>query len=123
MSEKSIVIIGAGVAGLTLAYKLLEAGVQHPVVLIEKEDRVGGLARSFTYNHNSDVFIFDIGPHRFHSDDKAVMDFVLEILGDDYIEIGRSSSVWMYDYYHNWPLKINTVFKLPFWLMMKSTVD
>jgi len=123
MSEKSIVITGAGIAGLTLAYKLLEAGVKNPVVLVEKEDRVGGLARSFTYNIGSDVFIFDIGPHRYHSDDKAVMDFVLEILGDDHIEIGRASSVWMYDHYHNWPLRINTVFKLPFWLMMKSTVD
>ncbi len=39
MSEKSIVIIGAGIAGLTLAYKLLESGVNHPVVLVEKEDR------------------------------------------------------------------------------------
>ncbi len=123
MSEKSIVITGAGIAGLTLAHKLLESGVQYPVVVIEKEDKVGGLARSFTYQHDSEVFIFDIGPHRFHSDDRLVMDYVLDILGDDHIEIGRYSSVWMYDHYHNWPLKVNTVFKLPFWLMFKSTVD
>ncbi|RJQ19456.1 MAG: FAD-dependent oxidoreductase [Nitrospiraceae bacterium] len=121
--KKSIVIAGAGIAGLTLAYKLLEAGVTTPVILVEKENKVGGLARSFTYHHNSDTFVFDIGPHRYHSDDKAVMDFVLKILGDDHIEIGRASSVWMYDHYHNWPLRINTVFKLPFWLMCKSTLD
>jgi len=121
--EKSIVIVGAGVAGLTLAYKLLKSGVQYSVILVEKEDRVGGLARSFTYKNGKESFTFDIGPHRFHSDDKEVVDFILEILGDDYIEIDRHSSVWMYDHYHDWPLKINTVFKLPFWLMLKSTFD
>jgi protoporphyrinogen oxidase len=123
MGEQSVVIVGAGVAGLTLAYKLLEGGISYPVVVVEKEDRVGGLARSFTYNNEKGTFTFDIGPHRFHSDDQAVLDFVLEILEDDYIEIGRSSSVWMYDRYHDWPLKINSVFKLPFWLMLKSTID
>lgn len=123
MGEKSIVIVGAGVAGLTLAYKLLEAKVDYPVVIVEKEDRVGGLARSFTYTHNGDTFIFDIGPHRYHSEDKAVIDFVLEILGNDYIEIGRRSSVWMYDHYHDWPLTIKSILKLPFWLMFKSTLD
>jgi protoporphyrinogen oxidase len=116
--------VGAGVAGLTLAYKLLKSGISYPVVVVEKEDRVGGLARSFTYTDaHGGVFIFDIGPHRFHSEDKTVIDFILEILGDDHIEIGRASSVWMYDHYHPWPLKINTVFRLPFWLMVKSTVD
>lgn len=123
MSEKSIVIIGAGIAGLTLAYKLLKSGVKYPVVLVEKEENVGGLGRSFTYNHNSGKFTFDIGPHRFHSDDQAVNDFVLKILGGDYIEIDRSSSVWMFDHYHDWPLNINSVLKLPFMLMLKSTVD
>jgi protoporphyrinogen oxidase len=123
VSDKSIVIVGAGIAGLTLAYKLLKSDIKYPVVVIEKEETVGGLARSFTYNLDSDTFIFDIGPHRFHSDDKKVVDFILTILGDDYIEIERSSSVWMYDYYHEWPLKINSVIKLPFWLMLKSTVD
>lgn len=121
--EKSIVIVGAGIAGLTLAYKLLKNNVQYPVILIEKEDRVGGLARSFTYKNGKDSFTFDIGPHRFHSDDKEVVEFILEILDGDYIEIDRHSSVWMYDRYHDWPLKINTVYKLPFWLMFKSTFD
>ena len=55
--QESIVIVGAGVCGLTLAAKLLEAGVPNPVVLIEKESRVGGLARSFSYGD----YIFDIG--------------------------------------------------------------
>ena len=42
-----VVIVGAGVAGLTLGLKLAEAGV--PVVILEREKTVGGLARSFSY--------------------------------------------------------------------------
>ncbi len=50
-------IIGAGIAGLTAAVKLAEAG--RPCLLLEREDRVGGLLRSFVL----DDVIFDLGPH------------------------------------------------------------
>jgi len=119
MSRGGIVIVGAGVAGLTLAHRLLEGGIDRPVVVVERLDRVGGLARSFTY----DGFTFDIGPHRFHSDDRAVMEYVLEILGDDYIEIGRSSALWLSGRFHAWPPQFNTMFRLPFSLMLKGTWD
>jgi len=56
------VIVGAGVAGLTAAYKLLEKG--HEVIILEKKSDIGGLSRSFRYGS----FIFDIGPHRFFTD-------------------------------------------------------
>lgn len=117
--QESIVIVGAGVCGLTLAAKLLEAGVPNPVVLIEKESRVGGLARSFSYGD----YIFDIGPHRFHSDNTEVTEFVREILGPDRIDIERSSGVWLFNKYHDWPLRPGTVLKLPFNIMLRCFFD
>lgn len=42
--RKHIVIVGAGVAGLTAAYELTKAG--HAVSVFEQRDEVGGLARS-----------------------------------------------------------------------------
>lgn len=102
-----IVIVGAGIAGLALAYRLLRSGRE--VLLIERESKVGGLAKSFEY----DGFVFDIGPHRFHTDDPEVMDFILEILGDDYLTIARKSGVWMFDRYFEWPLALSSLFQMP----------
>ena len=55
-----VVVVGAGVAGLVTAHLLAEAGAE--VVVIEKLEQIGGLARSFVYD---DKFVFDCGPHRF----------------------------------------------------------
>jgi len=45
-----VIITGAGPAGLTAAYKLVKQGIA-PLVL-EKGDKVGGIARTETYNGN-----------------------------------------------------------------------
>ncbi len=66
---KDVVIIGAGPAGLTAAYKLLEDS-NIRVTVIEKENFVGGIAR--TVNHNGNRI--DIGGHRFFSKSSEVMD-------------------------------------------------
>ena len=51
-----IIIVGGGIAGLTLAYQLVKKGLQ--VTVLERENRVGGLARSYHYD-NWSTFIKD----------------------------------------------------------------
>lgn len=111
------IVAGAGVAGLTAAYKLISEGWDVTVVEIEKE--VGGLAKSFYYNG----YAFDCGPHRFHTDDKIVEEMILHVLGDDKLIIDRSSAVWFFGRYHEWPLKRSTIFKLPPHVMFGAAVD
>lgn len=67
--EKKAIIIGAGPAGLTAAYKLLERGGIKPIIL-EKEDFVGGISRTVNYKGNR----IDIGGHRFFSKSPEVVD-------------------------------------------------
>ena len=61
-----VVIIGGGPAGLTAAYELVKQGIR-PIVL-EKADKVGGLARTETYKG----FRFDMGGHRFFTKSEDV---------------------------------------------------
>ena len=59
---KTAIIIGAGPAGLTAAYELLNHTDIHPVIL-EESDAIGGISRTVRYNGNR----MDIGGHRFFS--------------------------------------------------------
>lgn len=57
--QKQIVIVGAGMAGLTAAAYLAREG--HSVLLLEKNGRTGGLVNTF----EKDGFFFDGGPRGF----------------------------------------------------------
>jgi len=62
--KKQAVVIGAGPAGLSAAYELLEKGSDTwDVVVLEATDAIGGISRTLCHNGNR----FDIGPHRFFS--------------------------------------------------------
>ncbi len=54
-----VVIIGAGVSGLSMGAALAKAGVE--VTILDKSSTVAGLAASFTRNN----CVFDLGPHIF----------------------------------------------------------
>lgn len=57
-SNKPVVILGAGLAGLTAANYLHLRGV--PVILFEAGNKIAGLAQSF---HDEDGFTYDFGAH------------------------------------------------------------
>jgi protoporphyrinogen oxidase len=75
MGDRQAVIIGAGPAGLTAAYELLQRTDVKPVVL-EADDCVGGIARTVEYKGNR----MDIGGHRFFTKIDRVHDWWLKFL-------------------------------------------
>lgn len=72
---KTVVIIGAGPAGLTAALELLRSGRARPIVL-EASSEVGGISRTVNYKG----YRMDIGGHRFFSKSDWVMDWWRSIL-------------------------------------------
>ena len=104
-------------AGLTIARQLSVAG--HRVTVVEKLDVVGGLGRSWHYGD----FHFDVGPHRFHTENPRVAKFVADTLGKDGFEIPRSSGVRMFGGFHEWPLRPSVLFAMPFSLMFRGAFD
>jgi protoporphyrinogen oxidase len=113
----SVTIVGAGVAGLTIAYQLVRHGFH--VTVIEKNAVVGGLARTFHYGD----FHFDVGPHRFHTANPRVADFIRHILGRDAIEITRKSGARMFGRFHEWPLRPGILLSMPVKLMLRGARD
>lgn len=117
ISGKSVLVVGAGVAGLTAGEELTRQGAS--VTIIEREEQVGGLARSFRH----DGVTFDLGPHRFHTDDEGVEGQIRDVLGMDIRLIDRSSAVWLYNSYHDWPLARASLLKLPPMVMVQAALD
>ena len=111
------VVVGAGTAGLVAAWELLRNGFE--VEVVERTSAVGGLARTFRYGDYS----FDIGPHRFFTNDKEVLALVEDVLGDERVEIDRRSGVYLGGRYYDWPLDTGAVFKLPLGLMLRAFRD
>ncbi len=105
MSKASVIIIGAGPAGLTAAYQLIKLG--HPVTLIESTNQVGGMSRSL------DMFgqIVDCGPHRFFTSDKIVNDFFQDIVGDNFTVVNRLTRIYYRNKFFDYPLKIGNVIR------------
>ncbi len=60
---KTVLIIGAGPAGLTAAYELLSQSKEYAVTVFEETDVLGGISRTVCHNGNR----MDMGGHRFFS--------------------------------------------------------
>ena len=94
-----IVIVGAGPAGMTAAYELIERDLR-PIVL--EKAKVGGLARTETYKG----FRFDIGDHRFFTKDRDVRRLWHEMMRDDFLCVSRLSRIY-YRGRFDYPLNIS----------------
>ncbi|MHB8843655.1 MAG: FAD-dependent oxidoreductase [Nitrospirota bacterium] len=98
-------ILGAGLAGLAAGCVLTRAG--RNVAVVEAGPAVGGLSR--TMEHEG--FRFDLGGHRFITHDRAIEDFVRGLLGNDCLEVPRTSQIHMRGRYFDYPLTpANAVF-------------
>ena len=73
--NKTAIIVGAGPAGLTAAYELLDKTDIKPIIY-EATDYIGGISKTVNYNGNR----IDIGGHRFFSKSDRVMDWWRNIL-------------------------------------------
>ena len=75
VNKEIAVIIGAGPAGLTAAYELVNRTDIIPIVF-ELSSDIGGISKTVNYKGNR----IDIGGHRFFSKSDRVMDWWKEIL-------------------------------------------
>jgi protoporphyrinogen oxidase len=103
--EVDVVVFGAGVAGLSLAWKLSEAGKK--VLVLEKNDEVGGLHRTFWRSG----FGFDFSAHRFHSANKKVKSEIIKLMGTEFIRKNKKSRIYLFDRFLQYPFDLAEVMR------------
>jgi protoporphyrinogen oxidase len=103
MSERRIIIIGAGPTGLGAAYRLSELGYRNFVVL-EASDHVGGLASS---ERSVNGFTYDIGGHVLFSHYEYFDRLFDRLMGDEYQTLRRQAWIWMCGRFLPYPFQNN----------------
>lgn len=130
--KKTAIIIGAGPAGLTAAYELLEKTNIKPIVL-EMSNQVGGLSKTLNYKGN----YIDIGGHRFFSKSDKIMKWWQNILPIEPLKEEnrkdkekllirkRLSRIYFSQKFFDYPITLSkkTIINLGFWRMLKITMS
>jgi protoporphyrinogen oxidase len=120
--DETILIIGAGLAGTTAAHQLARAG--RKVIVVEREPEAGGLAKSLKHESEHGTFWYDIGPHRFHTNDERVNEETLAVLGENKVKRDRVSRIFLYNQFFDYPLQLGKALKqLPKTVMLKAIWD
>jgi len=88
--KESIAILGAGLAGLSCAFRLTELGYEN-IAILEKEPEAGGLAVSVHYKGH----VSDLGPHRIHSEIPRVRNFLNDCAGNLIVKRKRNSRMML----------------------------
>jgi protoporphyrinogen oxidase len=102
--DRPIAVLGAGPAGLTAAYRLVQRGL--PVVVFEADEEVGGLARTVV----RDGYRFDLGGHRFFTKSGEVEALWKELLGPELLVRPRLSRIYWRGRFIEYPLRPADVF-------------
>lgn len=117
MRDCKVVIVGAGISGLTIGSLLAQKGIQ--VTVLEKEPEVGGLTGSVKY----DGFAYDYGPHGIFENGGRAGPFINDLLGDQLLAVPKKSGVFLMAQYYDWPLKPKVIIKLPWKIKFQALFD
>jgi protoporphyrinogen oxidase len=98
-TDAPVIVLGGGPAGLTAAYRLAQREV--PVIVLEAEDQVGGLAKTV----ERDGYRFDLGGHRFFTKSREVRELWHEVLGDEFLRRPRMSRIYWNGRFLDYPLR------------------
>lgn len=107
--EPETLILGAGPAGLACAMELSRKGRRS--VVIEKDDQIGGLAKTLLIREGNEVFLTDIGPHRFFSKNKYLYDFIEDLLHEEWRLVPRQTRQFIDGKFYDYPVKAMQTFK------------
>jgi len=100
-----VAVLGAGPAGMSAAWRLSELG--YPVIVLEREDAVGGMGRTITVGGR---YAVDYGPHTFHiretDESRRILNAIKPFFGKDPLILTRGTRVLLRGKYYVYPLEL-----------------
>lgn len=88
MNKYDIIIVGSGISGLYIAYNILKINKNVKLLILEKNNYLGGRILTFSKTINKHKYIFDEGAYRFNNNHKLLFKLINELnLMNDLIEI------------------------------------
>jgi protoporphyrinogen oxidase len=109
MIKSEILILGAGPAGMACAMELFKANKK--ATIIEKDDAIGGLAKTLSFKEGEYEFRTDIGPHRFFSKNPYLYEFIENLLNEKWIKVNRKTRQLINGKFYDYPIKPFQAFK------------
>ncbi|MBI3012913.1 MAG: NAD(P)-binding protein, partial [Elusimicrobia bacterium] len=107
MTSKNVLVLGAGLAGISTAYHLRSLP-RIRCTLIEKNGDVGGTARSVSV----DGFTFDFTGHLLHLHDPYTKALIQELLKNNLYACERKAAIYSHGVLTPYPFQVNT-YRLP----------
>lgn len=100
--KKKILIIGAGPAGLAVAYEIVKQkhSKDFDIKIFEMDKTVGGISKTL----NLDGYRFDLGGHRFYTKFPEIEKFYKSFLGKDMLQRERLSRIYYQRKFFDYPL-------------------
>lgn len=105
MRHLDFVVLGGGVSALGFAKRMTEHG--HSVLVLEKEDVVGGLSRSLHYRG----FYLDFCAHRFHTHNRELLSEILALPGLEMRRHVKKSRIYMFGRYLKYPFELQNLLR------------
>jgi protoporphyrinogen oxidase len=104
VAKPKVVILGAGPAGISAAWRLTKLG--YPVTVLERDGAVGGMGRTIKVGDYS----VDFGPHTFHiratPESKEILKTITPFFGEDPLTLVRGTRVLLRGKEYVYPLEM-----------------
>jgi len=104
VAKAKVVILGAGPAGISAAWRLTKLGF--PVTVLERDNAVGGMGRTIKVGDYS----VDFGPHTFHiratPESKAILETITPFFGENPLTLVRGTRVLLRGKEYVYPLEM-----------------
>ncbi|MDX9754153.1 MAG: FAD-dependent oxidoreductase [bacterium] len=104
--SRTVLILGAGVTGLAAAWKLLQDAPGTRVMILEKDEVPGGLAKSISWHG----YTLDLGPHRIYTEIPEIKAFFDSFCQEQLISVPRASRMFLQEKYIAYPINFLETF-------------